>query len=125
MYSCVIRFIFLCTTDQNCASYVLISIFEPGSKVSKIVTTETKTFGGVLLGKSLVVFGCYPIKLSRPKHVIIVLVVTKGNTILICVGIEQHFSTVLQFFGGGILACFRVLVCKLKFCDMMWSLPKH
>lgn len=32
------------TTGQNCARYhVLISIFEQGSKISKIVTTETVT----------------------------------------------------------------------------------
>ncbi len=24
-----------------------------------------------------------------------------------------------------ILVCFRVLVCELKFCNVMWSLPKH
>ncbi len=67
------------------ANHVLISIFELGSKESKMVTT--KTFGGVAVVTYLFLFfgGCYHIELSlpkqsRPKHRICVSVVTKGNT---------------------------------------------
>ncbi len=105
------------------ANHVLISIFKLGSKVSKIVTTEN--IGRVSVVTSLCFFGgCYPIELSlpkrsRPKHVIIVLVVDKReHIILIFGGNKQKFSTVMQFF-----LC--VLVCELKFCNVMWSLPKH
>ncbi len=77
------------------AYHVLISIFELGSKVSKIVTTET--FGGVSLPKN-----------SRPKHVIIVLVVTKGKHIILIIGgNKQNISTIMQmFFFIIILVCF-------------------
>ncbi len=106
------------------ANHVLISIFELGSKLSNIIaikTVTTQTFGGVLI-----VFWCYSIKLSllkqsRPKYVIIVSVVTKVNKIFIF-GEINNFNTVIR---NTVLQIFCALACKLKFCNVMWSLQKH
>ncbi len=81
------------------ANHVLISIFELGSKISKIATTET--FGGVLVVMSLVYW------VLSHKIVTTETVTTKTchhrfgsdkreHIILIFGGNKQHFSIVMQ-----------------------------
>lgn len=85
------------------ANHVLISIFELGSKLSKIVTTETVTTETCHL-----CFGS-----DKREYIILIF---GGN--------KQNVSTVMHVFC--ILVRFSsVLVCKLKFCNVMWSLLKH
>ncbi len=77
-------------------------IFELGSKESNIfinVTSTTKTCHHCICS-------------DKREHIILIF---EGN--------KQYFSTVMHFCS--ILICFSsVLVCELKFCNVMWSLTK-
>ncbi len=94
------------------ANHELISIFELGLKGSKSVTTET--FGGVSQPKKVTTETCrHWFGSDKRGHIILQF---RGN--------KHNISTIMQFFC--ILVCFSsVLVCELKFCNVMRSLPKH
>ncbi len=122
------------------ANHVLISIFELGSKVSEIVTTETfgevsvvtfkkkKKLGGVIqlshrtvTTETVTTETCHRcFGNDKREHIILIF----GILVQLCIYIYFNFVC-LFFFVFCILVCFSVLVCKLKFCNVMWSLQKH
>ncbi len=109
------------------ANHVLISSFELGSKLSTVKLS---------LPKHLVVtsFVFFFLVLSH-KIVTTKIVMTetchqcfgsdkREYIILIFWGHKQNFSTVMQFIYLFFLF-FCILVCKLKFCNVMWLAQKH